>query len=334
MIRPAAVLFAAVAMLGCESARNGSILDIEAEAAVRGVVFLDSNASADFEATDVPAANVTVALVLTGTADTVARIRTEADGTFSFPLVPVGRYDVVIPTAALGDSLDIVYRDPPGEAVADFAPDDTTSIALAAGDTATVRVGLAFPVLSIEAARELPAGRRIFVRGAALASSSAVVNGSLFVQGETQAIAATNVGANSIAIGDSVLVLGRTGLREGQPVLTNATAISLESAVDIDTLDVDAAGAASAVGGMHDANLVVVSDALITDTESVGQRFVMTIEDPSGQVDVSIPVTSALPTYVSGANLSVTGVLVPLSGGIQRWQIRPRSPADIEIRTP
>lgn len=318
---------------GCESTGDDNVLEIQATSAVQGVVFVDANASRSFEAAeDQPAADIAVALVLSGTADTVARVQTDAGGAFRFDMIPVGRYDVVIPTVTLGDSMSVVYRDPPGEAVEDIGTGDTTSVVIGVADTATVRIGISYPLVSVEEARALPVGRRVLVHAITESAVGAVGDSSLYVQDGGFAIRATRVAAPTVLPGDSVLLLGRTARRDGQPVLADASATILVEGAPVDTAAVDARTARTADGGTFDAHLVRVSDLTVTDTTRTGGWFILTGVDPSGSVDVAIPLAGVLSVYVPGAVISVVGILVPDPGVAGSWQLRPRSTSDLVVR--
>lgn len=329
-----AAVVAAFSVTACEPAGQGNVLEIEGTSVVQGFVFVDANASGDFENSDQAARSIAVALVRTGTSDTIARTTTNDGGSFSFALVPVGRYDVVVPATALGDSMSVVYRDPPGESVEDIESDDTTSVVIGVIDTATVRIGIAYPTHSVAEARALPEGRRIFVRAVALTGIGAAGDSSLYVQGDSVGLRATRLTGGGVSAGDSVRLIGTTASRDGQPILRESSATVEETGAAFDTIVVDAATARDAGGGRYDAMLVRVPELTITDTTRAGGRFVMTAEDPSGTVDLSIPLDGISPEYVPGAELSAIGVLVPRPNDPGVWQIRPRSAGDVVIRDP
>jgi hypothetical protein len=319
----------------CESSGGDNMLAIDATSAVDGVVFVDANASRSFEATeDQPASDITVALVLSGTADTVARAQTDAGGAFRFDMIPVGRYDVVIPAVTLGDSMNVVYRDPPGEAVEDIGTGDTTSVILGVADTATVRIGISYPVVSVEEARALPIGRRVLVHAIAESSVGAVGDSSLHVQDAGFAIRATRVAAPTVLPGDSVLLLGRTAMRDGQPVLADASATILVEGAPLDSVVIDARTARTAGGGSLDAYLARVGELMVTDTTRTGGWFIITGVDPSGSVDVAVPIAGVSSAYVPGSVISVVGILVPEPGVVGSWQLRPRATSDVVVVDP
>ena len=334
-MRRALFLFALAVGLGaCEPAGGDNIFDIDGQGTIEGIVFVDANATDDIESEDLPAADLSVALVLSGTTDTIARTETDDDGFFTFPLVPVGRYDVVVPDAALDDSMSVVYRDPPGESVGTLGPGDTTAVTVGVADTVTVRIGIAYPTYTVAEARLLPVGRRIFVRGVALAPIDSVADDALFIEGDDRGIAITGLSLSGFTPGDSVLVSGVTGLRDGQPVVIGSDVTASSAGEVFDTIALTAAEARTAGGGVHDARLARIVDLTVTDTTRVGQRFIATAEDPSGSVEISIRSASAPAGLIPGAQLSVTGILVPQPGVVAVWQIRPRSLEDIVVSEP
>lgn len=319
------------AALGCDGGGD-DLIDIDGTGVVRGLVFRDLDASGDLGGADEPARNLSVALVRAGSGETVARTRTASDGTFVFSAVPVGSYEVAVPSDALGDSVRVVYRDPPGLPVEQIDDDDLAAVTVGLADTVAVQIGVGYFVLDIAGARALPSGRRVFVRGVASAVFGATGD-TVHVQDSTHAIRATGAAGSGAAVGDSVLVLATTARRDGQPVLAPATVRTTGSGFRVDTTGVSAAVARTASGGRLDARLVRVAEVLVVDTSSSGGRFLMTVEDPSGSVGVTVPIALVRSEFVPGAEFTVTGVLVPRQGVQAVWDVRPRSAADI-VRRP
>lgn len=331
-MRRYAILMALCALAAaCDPAGEERILDIDAFGTVDGIVFLDLDASSTPGAADVPAANLLVALVREGSSDTVADVRTDVTGLFVFPIVEAGTYEVVVPPSSLGDSLRVVYRDPPGSPVEDIGPGEATSITVGRDDSVSVVLGVGHHIVTVEEARALPNGRRAFVRGVALTSIGALGDTALYMQGDTRGLRATRVTGDDLLPGDSVLALGTIATRDGQPVLLNAIARLDGTGGAIDTLDLGAGTARTAGGGVHDARLALLEAVLVTDTATVGSRFTITVEDPSGTVVVSVPVDFDLGDIAPGDELDVLGVLVPAPGIASTWQIRPRSSADVTL---
>lgn len=333
-VRHARLALAAAAFLAaaCEPAGDGNILEIEAFNFIEGAVFVDANASGDLDGVDLPARSFPVALVVAGTSDTIAETTTSAGGVFRFNAVPVGTYAVVPADDALGDTMRVVFRDPPGEPVDDIEDDDETLVTLGIVDSTVVRLGIAFPVVPLAEARTLPAGRKVFVRAVAQSAFGAVAAGDLYVQADSMAIRITRVTGDSVSAGDSLLVFGALGTRDGQPAILDGRVMFESSDADIDTLRLVAAEASSAGGGDYDGMLARVEQLTVTDTAHVGSHFVITAEDPSGTVEVSFASTGGSYGYAPDAEIDVTGILVPKSGVNELWQVRVRSASDLVVR--
>lgn len=323
---------ALVVLAACDNAGEDRLLDVDASGRVAGAVFLDLDASGTPGAADAPASNLQIALVSAGTADTVARVRTDADGVFDFGAVAAGTYDVVVPAGGLGDSIAVVFRDPPGLPIDQIDPDDDTSITVGRNDSIDVEIGVGYHVVSVEEARMLPAGRRVIVRGTALSGIGAVGDGALYLQGESRAIRVTSATGDAVVPGDTVFALGTVGVRDGQPALIGGNARIDGSDGAVDTVLLAAGDARTADGGAHDAQLIRLAAVLVTDTATVATRFVVTVEDPSGTVDVIVPGAAAFPEAVPGNELDIVGLLVPAPGVASTWQVRPRSPDDVNVR--
>ena len=313
----------------CDPAGGDRILDIDSEGTVEGVVFLDLDASSTPGPDDGPAVDLLVALVVEGTTDTVASVRTDAEGFFSFPSIDAGTYDVVIPPAGLSDSIRVVYRDPPGSPIENIGPTEITSVTVGRDDSVSVTLGVSYFIVSVEEARALPNGRRVFVRGLAL--NTFQDGDTLSVQGDTRALRILGASGEDLEPADSALVLGTVATRDGQPVLLNGSAQFDGSGAAIDTLELSAGTARTAGGGVHDAQLVSLHALLVTDTATIGSRFIVTTEDPSGTIAISAPVSFEF-EFAPGDELDVIGILVPATGVASTWQVRPRTPEDVTLR--
>jgi hypothetical protein len=89
--------------------------------------------------------------------------------------------------------------------------------------------------------------------------------------------------------------------------------------------------AATADGGLLDAALVAVTGATIIDTSTVGNDFVIRVDDGSGPLDVVFDPNLGPPAPPAplGGTLSGNGVLVPATGST--WQLKVRADADVTI---
>ncbi len=321
LIAGAAGLLLVAATSGCLGTGEERVLSIEATGAIRGFVYFDANGSREPEASDPPVESVGVRLVAAGTQDTLARATTDADGLFAMPAVPVGTYAVVVDTTTVPDSLDVVKIDP-------------ETVVASRADTATTLIALSFPKVTVEEARDLPAGERIFVDGVALNARTAFGDQTVHLAGATRAIRATRVRQATIFTGDSVRLLGTTSTLDGQPTVDDAQPFLLAIAEKRKPERVETAVAATADGGRLDAALVEIAGATIADTATVADGLALTVDDGSGPVEVLLDSDvrfADLTIFVPGAVLDATGVLVPVPGTPGVWQIKPRSNADATV---
>jgi hypothetical protein len=151
---------------------------------------------------------------------------------------------VTVPLSELGDTMTVVFRDPPGAPVGEIE-DDEVLFTVGDGDTVATGVGVAYPIVSVETARTLPVGRRVFVAGVVVAGAGSAADSTIFLEGDTRGIAARRT-LSPGGPGDSVIVFGVTATRDGQPVLTDAVARVIASELAFDTIPLFAAEAANA----------------------------------------------------------------------------------------
>jgi uncharacterized repeat protein (TIGR01451 family) len=163
------------------------------------------------------------------------------------------------------------------------------------------------------------------------------------VQADSFYLRAINVARANINVGDSVRLLGRVKMDQGQPVLGEVTPYILISAAtvvipkEVGTLD-----AASARDGRLDAALVRIRDAEISDTSTtVDDAFHFFADDGSGRVEVVLrpflQITTAPLRPDTVVRISrLTGLLVPeqdVTSGSIRWRVYPRGSSDIGLET-
>ncbi|HEV2146639.1 MAG TPA: carboxypeptidase-like regulatory domain-containing protein [Longimicrobiaceae bacterium] len=310
----ALLLGAAALAAGCE---GGKVLEVESTGAVRGVVFLDRNGNGvGPEQLDRPLPAAEVRLVTPGTGAVVAKATADSSGVFRILNVPIGRYEVIVDPARLGDSIRLL------------AP--TPTAAVPPNDTVTVAVGVTYPKLTVEEARTFPAGRRVFVEGTVVAAYADTAH----VSGVERSIRATRLQARA-GVGDSVRVLGVTSRTRGQPTLDDALVFQLPSRVGAPAPMVVTTGtAATAGGGTLDAAQVQVR-ATVVDTFNVEGESFLRLNDGSGPVDffLGFRLNFRGSGFVPGARVLATGVLVPAPGGAG-WWIRWRRPEDLRILDP
>jgi hypothetical protein len=94
-----------------------------------------------------------------------------------------------------------------------------------------------------------------------------------------------------------------------------------------------------ALGGTLDAALVRVLNATIQSTSIVGGDRHYTVDDGTGSatvvIDVDLPefATTDFSTWIPGARMTATGLLVPTGGGV--WVLKPRGilqPPDVSVQ--
>ena len=158
--------------------------------------------------------------------------------------------------------------------------------------------------------------------------------------GGTWAIRATNVGTAVIFAGDSVRFLGTTSTRDGQPTLDEVSPLILDITEVPPAIRLTTFRASTADSARYDAALAQIATATITDTATVASGFALSVDDGSGLLrvllDSNIPFAAdTLPVdslYVPGVVIDATGLLVPIPGDTAKWELKPRSNADLEIQ--
>jgi hypothetical protein len=319
LIRLTAVL---LALAGAGCAAGDRIVSIPGQGYVAGLVYLDRDGNRLPGGPDAALQGVGVRLVIAGTLDTLVRATSDANGSFVFGAVPVGRYTVVVPGAAVfGDSVSVVQI-------------DTADVALGVNDTSFVNVTVSFPSYTLAEARTRPLGEKMFVEGLALNNSTTFGDPTVHLRDTTGALRITGVRGPLVAVGDSVRFLGKAGRDSaGYVVVEDAQAtilliVTLPVAVRVST-----DSAASAGGGALDAELVRIVDGEIADdTTTVNGDYRFTVDDGSGPVLVVLDDDAGLTRtpYVPGVVIDATGVLVPDGAGA--WVLKPRNNGDLVVR--
>jgi hypothetical protein len=294
------------------------LVSIPGQGFVGGLVYLDRDGNREPGGPDQALQGVGVRLVVAGTLDTVARATSDANGGFVFGAVPVGRYTVVVPTAAVfGDSMQVVRI-------------DTADVSLGVSDTSQVNVSVSFPSYTVAEARARPLGEKIFVQGLALNNSTTFGDSTVHLRDTSDAILVTGTRGPLVANGDSVRFLGKTGARNGQPVIENGQATILQIVGLPVAVRLTTAEAATANAGLADAELVRMVDGTIADdTTTVNGDYQFTVDDGSGPVLVVFDEDAGLTRtpYVPGVVIDAAGVLVP--DGLGAWRLKPRSNSDL-----
>lgn len=291
--------------------------------------YLDRDGTGTFTTNDTTVAGVRVALLAAGGVDTIQTTLSNANGLAIFAPVPIGRYRVAVDRAALADSI--------GAAVGDSGT--ITILARSDSNTASRVVRLGYVEATIAQLKALPAGRRVMVRGIVTSPLQAFRDSTMFLQDATGSLRITSArhlpGRNGNNIGDSVAVLGTTGVSLGRPVLLGGRVSSLaERPAPVPQL-VTVAELRTAKGGTLDAALVQVSDGRVVDTTRSGPDLDVTFSDAVdnanravARFDSVLQAPSAL--FAAGRTLTtVRGVLVPRGDGT--WLMKPRSGLDLVL---
>ncbi len=310
----------------CTNAGERLTLPSLAAGAIGVGVYFDRDGSLTLTPLDTVVSGVRVALLARSGTDTLRIAITNASGLAVFDSVPIGSYRLVIDRHALADSVGVV-----------------------AGDTGVVRllsridsiqssrvVRLGYTEVSLAAARRLPAGRRVLVRGKVVAPLQDFRDSSAFLVDTSGTLRITGArprfGGNGNNIGDSVLVLGTTGQQSGQAVLRDG--LFLTYGVGLAPLPriVTVAEALNAKEGALDATLVQLSNVVIRDTVAASPDFIVKVADPATPgVTVNVLVDQLLGAprtlFPPGRTGTFRGVLVPQGDGT--WVVKPRGPLDI-----
>jgi uncharacterized repeat protein (TIGR01451 family) len=318
-----AVATAAVGVVSCKDASTVDVLTIDAAGAVFGTAFLDNNGNGILDAQDPPLPKVPVVLTVAGGGQVVSQATTDSLGSFVLTDIPVGSYELGLDASVLGDSLQAVGSG--------------ADLVIRRDSTTRVNFGVSFPVLTLDEVRTAEPGRRVFTSGIALNPRQPFGDGAVHLQTDTLFLRAVNVARATINTGDSVRMLGRVSVEEGEPVLDDVTPFVLVSSATIPLpTETGTAKAASADGGRLDAALVKIRNAEISDTGTVAGAFHFRADDGSGKVDVELRSFLLIdPTPVRPDTIvrvkELTGLLVPLKDetGAVHWRIQPRGGGDV-----
>ncbi len=324
----------ALAATGCDNAGEGRVLAIGSSGIVKGLVYFDRNGNRVADGADTALRQVRVRLVATGTFDTTVSILSDSAGGFRVASVPIGTYTVLVDSTTIADSVQLVGLSP-------------TQVAVTPGDSVIITATVSFPLLSVRAARLLPAGRKVFVQGIVVSPRPAFGDTTAHLADTSRAIRLTRVRANPVAgIGDSVRALGVIAARDGQPVLDDVAFFPMGASGGVAPAVTTAAVARTAESGALDAALVFVGGVIIVDTATVAgsgsppnqdYRIIVddTPADTAGRLEILLDghagfVGAVLTPLRPDSVVDLTGVLEPITGG--RWRLKPRLLADVVVQ--
>jgi hypothetical protein len=312
---------ALVMTTGCFESTGDRVLGLDATGTVTATIRSDATGNGQLDASDTGVPGVHVLLRFVGTEHVLVSEPSDADGVIEMRDVPVGSYSVEINTTAVEDSLGVVAT-------------THSQIILAADAQIDVGVLLSYPMLTIDEARNAPVGQRVFVDGVVLNARTNFGDNTIHLASPSMAIRLTRPGAVNVAPGDSVRVLGRRDMMDGQPTLDQVSVLGLGPGT-MPVARILASGvAASADSGSRDAALVRVTGATIMQRTPTETGYELQVEDGSGPLTVRLDAVTPFPVqqYLEGAVLDVRGVLVPTGQG--DWAMRPRVVADVVIVAP
>jgi len=320
-VRTGLLALATVTLTACDPAGSDLGFGVEPTGEVAVVLYLDRDGSGTATAPDTLFQGARVSLRPQGGGAAVGTVTSDIQGIARFTEVRLGDYLLTVESTSIGDSLLVAGIDMDSVRVAAIAPQVS----------ATVR--LAYPELSIRQARLLPVGRRVFVRGLVLAGVQLFSDQTSHMADTSLAVRLTGValqgGLTGNAPGDSIVVLGTLAQVNGQPVLGNARVTRVATRPAPVPKPVTSAVAASAQNGALDADLVLVSSVVISDSMTVAPHFQVVASDGSGAVTIQLDTNLGIATsgFRVGRILNVRGVLVPTGQG--SWILKPRGAGDV-----
>lgn len=294
--------------------------------------FFDRDVSHTLTTSDTIYAGLRVALLAPGGNDTIRVGVTDAIGQIFFDTLPVGTYRLAVVRRGLPDSVGIAV---PDSATVRLVNQTTTQFD-SLRPVVVLRLG--YPEVSLADARAMPAGRRVIVWGRVVGPLQAFRDSSAFLVDSSGALRITGsrprAGAGGNFVGDSVAVLGTTGVRSGQGVLQNGVFTTFASGVPALPQIVTVAEAHDARGGALDAVLIQLSNVKIVDTVGSGPDFAVTVADPADNAVTTTVLLDQLvnaprTAFVPGRTGTFRGVLVPQGDGT--WVLKPRGSIDVVL---
>ena len=315
----------------CDFATDVELVEVGGTGVLLGQAVLDSNGNGGADAGDQPLRSASIVLT-TSTGVVVLNATTDTLGLFVLPSVPVGSYDLSLSAAVLGDSLTTLT--PGGDVTVEL------------GDTTVFSIVATYPTLTLAEIRSAAPGRRVFTQGLALNSRLPSTDGTVHLMDTTTVTYLRTTGVTippgNVVTGDSVRLLGRTTVSNGQPTLDVVTPFVLQRGLTVPPPVEAATGtAATADGAALDAALVRIRLAEISDTSTAPNGdFRFWSDDGSDSVEVvirsflipSINVSQFRPDTIVRVR-EMTGLLSPYDEGTGsiRWRLLPRAGGDIAL---
>ena len=320
----ALALAALSAIAACEDVGSHDPIEIQANSRIRGILFLDLNGSAQYDAGDQTMRGWVVRL-LGSNGGLLASTVSDSTGAFAFD-VDASRVTLDVERARLGDTLQVF-----GLAVG-------REVTLLRDDSLIVSVGFTYPSVSLAAVDSLPLGRRVFVEGIALTNVTTNGPRELHLRAGSDAVRVTSIVRKPLAPGDSVRVLARRATEAGQPILTGGEITLIRPSVaDAEPIDLTTRAASTAQQGAVAAELARIRNADLVRSRNEQSDVILTVDDGTGSLEIQL--RSFLGADASFFNadsvrvLSATGLLVPYlnEAGQPRWRLATRAALDLRL---
>lgn len=310
------------ALIGCEESGD-PVLFVQGTGSVIGLAYLDRNGDGALTpGVDVSFPRLRVSLHAGGR--TVATTTTDTAGLFRVIDLPVGTYSVQVDESSMGDTVTVVAVD---SARINVVPNDSTP----------TRITLGYSTPKARLIATLQQGRRIAYTGTALNAWTTFGDSTVHLADSTGAIRVTGLRPTPIAAGDRVRLVGTVGERDAfvalvDPVVVSITGGELPPAALLPT------GVVAAPPDSVKAGHVRIHSAVVLDGASLpGSDILLTVDDASGPLEVLLDANAGIATALPitrGAQLDVSGVLVPVEGSPLRWRLKPRRTADVTVSYP
>ena len=319
-VRRLAPVAAVLSALACGSAGSDLGTGVTVRRTVSVGVFLDRDGSISITAADTVFAGARIALLPRIGNDTIRVLVSNSMGVANFTGIEPGQYRLGVTQSSIGDSIEVQEL---------FGGDIEVQAALPDPE---VLIRLGYPTYTIQEARALPPGIRLFVKGIVISGPQMFRDTTAYMRDGAGFIRLTRASVrNAIHSnpGDSVSALGRTALRAGQPTLDETIIAILALHPPPVEMSVTTEVANHANVGALDAALVIVSNAIVTDTATIGPDFRVLATDGTGTVailfDEKLSIVKS--EFGPGRSVNARGVLVP--DGLGAWSLKPRASWDV-----
>jgi len=319
--RAALALALPLAISACDPAGADLGFGAEPTGMVAALAYLDRDGTGTPTALDTVFRGASVSLRPRGGGAVIATAITDLQGVARFEEVGFGDYLVTVDPASIGDSIQVAAIE-----------DDEIRVSAGASEVA-VGVRLGYPELSIRQARLLPAGTQVFVRGVVLSGVQVFSDQSAHIADTSVAVRLTGVsllgGLTGNTPGDSVVLRATVSQANGQPILAGARLTRVATRPAPIPKPVNSGTAATAQNGALDADFVLLTSVVISDTATVAPDFRVIASDGSGAIRIILDanLSFALGNFRPARAMSVRGVLV--ADGQGGWVLKPRGGGDV-----